>query len=212
VAGVRRAVRLSAPRSAVVALVALAFTAQCGSGEVRFTPDTDARFVAAVVGTYAAAGGLSLVVCEDTSRGACDVPSAGECARECHSIRGSGVGASESLDPDRSGGCGCTTPSAELPVRAELALADGTRVAMRGAITTVPTEADPYGGPIALRLATADENLAPALSGEVRAGRLLLRLSSPSRLDAGPSPWPASPDSAVPFGRASGPESCPPAP
>jgi hypothetical protein len=120
-------------------------------------------------------------------------------------VRGGGRGAPESLDLGSGAGCDCTTASAELAVRAELVLADGSRVAMRGTVTAAPEDGAPYGAPLAVRVSTEGERPAPALSGEARDGGLSLRLASASRA---PGTWPADAQSSVGFRRVAGPEAC----
>jgi hypothetical protein len=190
-------------RLAILGTLALA----CSSGEIAYAPDTDARFADAVLGTYTStASGLVLTVCEDTDAGAlaCQDLGQSDCGGSCHVIRGGGRGASESIAA-QGRGCDCATPNAELSVRAALALAGGSRLDLRGTIAVAPSEGDPYGAPLALRVTASGDHLAPSLRGEIRDGTMRLRLSSPPD-DAGPGAWPADPTSAVAFTR-SGP--CP---
>jgi hypothetical protein len=185
------------------ALAFVTVTLACGSGEVSYAPDADARFASTVLGAYAAAGGISLLVCEDKAPGAlaCTVTSTSDCGSSCHVIRGDGTSASESLGTG-SGGCDCSTPNAELSVRADLVLAGGSALALRGTVAAAPSEGDPYGAPLALRVSEGDgtDHLATSLRGEVRDGQMLLRLSGLPP-DAGPSAWPAASGTSVPFAR-----------
>lgn len=208
--GKEREPRRAAGRVLAGALLACAGALACGSGEVGFRPETDARFAAAVLGEYAA-GSISLRVCEDLDPGAlaCTVPSTTECGSSCHVIRGAGQASAESLSAGGRG-CDCSSPTAELSVRGELVLGDGSRLTLRGTIATAPTEDDPYGPPVALRLSAGDEDarsgrVATTLRGELRDGQARLRLSRPPP-DAGALAWPAGPDTGVSLAR-SGP--CP---
>jgi hypothetical protein len=176
----------------------------CGSGEVSYSPQADATFTAGVLGAYAAGGGLAVLVCEDVAPDAraCTVSSTTDCGSTCHVIRGGGKSTGESLGAGR--GCDCSTPNAELSVRADLTLGDGSRLALRGTVATAPTEEDPYGPPLALRVsADGDASPTPSLRGEVRDGELHLRLS-PLPGDAGAGAWPAAADTSVTFTRAGG--------